>query len=529
MHRSFTARLTAPAAVALAVTLLIVGACATPQVGQAGSTDVRIASAEPFTWDPAQAGDAGTASVLAQVFEGLTAFDSTGGVEPALAQTWSVSDDGRKIVFQLRPGLTYSDGSPIRAQDVVDSWLALLDPAHPSPLASLLADVTNAAAYLGGQVGSDAVGLKATGETTVEVDLDRPAVYFIAATASPSLSVVPPTEIGRLDQSPPDVVSGAYLPDASSGGIIHLSGNARYWVGLPTLDQIDLVTDLGGQNATDMFTNGDIDYVDIGAGDEAWVKYDPDLGPQLRSTDGLSVNYYGFTTQIKPFDDPNVRLAFAEAVDWQHMVSLGGGVPATSMIPVGIAGRDDVNHQPQFKPDDARALLAAAGYPGGAGLPPITLATYGVGYEQAVAAELAANLGVHVTVEALDFNGYSEGIEAQTTPQIWTLSWIADYPHPQDFLGLLLQTGSTSNTGHWSNPDYDALLVQAAGTADVAVEAQLYGQAQDILAREAPVVPVSDDRSFALSRTGLLGALESGVGFIRYAGMAWAPGTGPGQ
>jgi oligopeptide transport system substrate-binding protein len=308
--------------------------------------------------------------------------------------------------------------------------------------------------------------------------------------------------------------------------VIHLTGNANYWAGLPTLDQIDLVTDLGGQNATDAFTNGDLDYVGVGAADAPWIMYDPDLGPQLRSTDGLTINYYGFTTTIAPFDKPEVRLAFAEAVDWQHMAILGDAVPATSMVPPGIAGRDDANHQPQFNPDDARSQLAAAGFPGGEGLPPITLTTYGVGFETAVASELERNLGVTVTVEALDFQGYSDQVEAANKPQIWTLSWIADYPHPQDFLGLLLRTGSTSNMGHWSNTDYDALLEQAAATADPAEQAVIYGQAQDILAREAPVVPVYYDRSFALSRTGLLGALESGVGFIRYAGLAWAPGAG---
>ena len=86
--------------------------------------------------------------------------------------------------------------------------------------------------------------------------------------------------------------------------------------------------------------------------------------------------------------------------------------------------------------------------PGGQGLRPITLTTYGVGFEATVAAELQANLGVQVQIEALDFNGYSDQVENSNKPQIWTLSWIADYPHPHDFLGLLLQTGSTSNTGH---------------------------------------------------------------------------------
>ncbi|HUP83465.1 MAG TPA: peptide ABC transporter substrate-binding protein [Candidatus Limnocylindria bacterium] len=526
MIRSLPARLTAPAAVALLVALLSVAACAGPPPAANGPTDVRISSAEPFTWDPARAGDAGTASVLAQVFEGLTAFDPTGGVQPALAQTWSVSDDGRQITFQLRPGLMYSDGTALRAQDVVDSWLALLNPARPSPLASLLADVTGAADYISGSVGRDAVGLRAIGDATLEVDLARPATYFIAVTASPSLGVVPPSEIGQIDQSPPDVVSGAYVPEVSGAGLIHLSGNANYWAGLPALDEIDLVTDFGGQNGTDMFTSGQLDYVGVSGIDVPWVKYDRDLGPQLRSTNGLTINYYGFTTTIAPFDDPEVRLAFAEAVDWQRMVTLGGGVPATSMIPENISGRDDVDHQPQFNPDGARARLAAAGYPGGQGLPPITLTTYGVGYEATVAAELEANLGVKVTIEALDFNGYSDQVENANKPQIWTLSWIADYPHPQDFLGLLLQTGSTSNTGHWSNPHYDALLAQAGATADVDEQARIYGQAQEILAQEAPVVPVYYDRSFALSRTGLLGAVESGVGFIRYAGLAWDPSTG---
>jgi oligopeptide transport system substrate-binding protein len=333
-------------------------------------------------------------------------------------------------------------------------------------------------------------------------------------------------EMGRLTQSPPNVVSGAYVPDATGSGLIHLTGNPNYWAGLPALDEIDLVTDFGGRNGTDMFSRGELDYVGVGSIDEPWVRFDAQLGPQLRSADGLTINYYGFTTTIPPFDDPEVRLAFAEAVDWQRMVTLAGGVPATSMIPEGIAGRDDANHQPQFDPEDARMRLAAAGYPGGAGLPPIALTTYGVGFEATVADELEANLGVTVTIEALDFNGYSDQVENANKPQIWTLSWIADYPHPHDFLGLLLQTGSTSNTGHWSNTDYDALLQQAAATADPEEQALTYGQAQDILAREAPVVPVFYDRSFALSRTGLLGAVESGVGFIRYAGMAWDPSTG---
>lgn len=507
----------------LALSLVVaLGAC-TPDPAQDGSADARLASSEPFTWDPAAAGDAGSASVLAQVFEGLTAFDTDGGVQPALAASWQVSKDGREIVFQLRPDLVYSDGQPLLAEHIVGSWLRLLDPAQPSPLASLLGDVAGANDYLSGRAGRDGVGMRADGDQVI-VTLRRPATYFLAVTASPSLAVVPPSMYDVVGTQPPTVVSGAYLPTLGAAGAIHLTGNANYWAGLPALDELELVTDFGGRNGIDMFGANEIDYVGVGPADSPWVRYDQTLGPQLRSTDSLSVTYYGFTTDIPPFNDPNVRLAFAQAVDWDRIVRLAEGVPATSLVPPGIAGRDEADHRPPFDPDNARALLELAGYPGGAGLPRITLSTYGGGYEAAVANEIERNLGVRVDIEAFDFQGYSEQVEASGLPQLWTLIWIADYPHPHDFLGLLLETGSTSNTGHWSNADYDALIEQAAATADVDEQARIYAQAQDILAQQAPIVPMAYDHSFALSREGLLGALESGVGFIRYAGLDWAPG-----
>jgi len=286
------------------------------------------------------------------------------------------------------------------------------------------------------------------------------------------------------------------------------------------------VTDFAGTGGVQLFTQGDLDYVGIGAGDASWIAYDPELGPQLRKTESFGLSYYGFNTQVPPFDNPDVQRAFAEAVDWDRIVTLAEGTPATSMIPPGIPGRDDGDHSPTYNPDEARALLKDAGYEGGVGFPEVTLATYGVGFEETVAHELEANLGVNVRVEALDFEDYLQKVAVSTTPTMWTLSWIADYPHAHDFLGLLLETGSSSNTGRWSNAEYDALIGQAAATDDPEAQAGFYSQAQDILAREVPVVPLTYDESWALSRNGLMGALQSGVGLIRYAGLDWQPGTG---
>lgn len=487
-----------------------------------------MTSAEPFTWDPALAGDAGSASVLAQVFEGVTAFDADSQVQPALADSWQADDDGRRISFHLRPGVAYSDGSPIVAQHVVDSWLRLIDPARPSPLSSLLADVVGAVDYQAGRVGREEVGLRAEGEEVV-VELRRPATYFLSVTASPSLAVVPPQMYGQLEEAPPQgiVVSGAYVPSVPSAGVIRLEANEHYWAGLPPLPTVELVSDLGGRSGVDVFEAGEVDYTGIGSGDASWISYDEDLGPQLRRTDSFSVSYYGFDTTSPPFDDPDVRLAFAKAVDWDRIVRLGDGEPATSMVPPGVPGRGDLDHRQGYEPDVARDLLAGAGYEGGAGFPTVTLATYGVGFEQTVVAELEQSLGVEVEIEAYDFQDYIRRQDAgEIIGAMWTLSWVADYPHAHDFLGLLLETGSASNEGRWSNAEYDGLIEQAAATADVVEQAAFYAQAQDVLAREAPVVPLAYGESWALSRDGLLGAQQSGVGFLRIAGLDWAEGSG---
>ena len=106
-------------------------------------------------------------------------------------RSWQVSEDGHRLTFTLRPGITFSDGTPITAQDVVASWLRVIDPVDPSPLSGLLTDVTGAARYLAGPGAPRIeVGIHAVGDTVV-VDFDRPASWFPAAAASPTLAIVP--------------------------------------------------------------------------------------------------------------------------------------------------------------------------------------------------------------------------------------------------------------------------------------------------------------------------------------------------
>ena len=120
----------------------------------------------------------------------------------------------------------------------------------------------------------------------------------------------------------------------------------------------------------------------------------------------------------------------------------------------------------------------------------------------------------------MDFATYQERL-ATDPPQIWSLSWVADYPGPNDFLGVLLETGSTANQGGWSNAEFDAAVNSATAATSPEEATAAYATAMGIVKDEVPVVPVSYGTSFSLVRDGLLGASQTGTGILRLAGLSW--------
>jgi ABC-type oligopeptide transport system substrate-binding subunit len=513
----------------LGLVVVVLAACAQPAAAP-GDRTLRILTGAPLSLDPAVQGDAGSAAISAQLFESLTTFDANLELRPALAESWRFANDGRQITFHLRPGLTFSDGSPLRPSDVVRSWLRLIDPQRPSPLASLASDIQGADPYLRGQNPDPAsVGLRAddaAGDLTV--DLIRPASDFPNIVAGPTFAVVP-EGMGEdpvlLEPGNGFVGSGGYTLTGASDEALTLTANTRYWAGTPAIETIELVGDLGGQSEVSVFEAGELDYAPIGSFDAAWVAYDETLGPQLREVGSLSVQYYGFDTSRPPFDDVRVRQAIGEAVDWRRIAALaasdGSVEPANSMVPPGIPGRSEADFLPVHDPDAARALLADAGYPGGSGFPDTTLMTFGGGFDAAILDEVEQELGIRLHFEAMG-DGYFERLETDP-PQMWSLGWVADYPGRNDFLGVLLSTGATSNYGRWSSAEFDAAIAEAGSATDPTAASAAYDRAEGIVKNDVPVVPVAYSTGWALSRNGLLGATQNGLGIVRMAGLAWEP------
>jgi ABC-type transport system substrate-binding protein len=509
----------------LAVVAALLLAHPAPHVAAAVRDDVKILVNQPSTFDPAATGDAGTAAIVAQLYETLTTYDASLTLQPALAASWEVAADGRSVTFHLRPNLAFSDGTPLTAADVVGSWLRIIDPRTPGPLAALMIDVKGARDHLAGRTTDpSAVGIKADGNDVV-VSLERPGADFPAIVSSPTFGIVPASiwRDGGTDFGRGAATSGGYAIKAVSDAEITLARNEHYWAGPPAIGTAHLVLDIAGRNPITAFQAGDLDYTEVSSIDAPWIPYDRELGPDLREIPALTLTYLGLDTHAKPFDDVRVRQAFGAAVDWRKIVPLGaftGQAPADSMVPPGIPGGGSKDWLPAYDPARARQLLADAGYPGGKGLPVIHFASGGAPIGDAIAADLERELGMQVERESFED---SLTRIATAPPNLYLSGWVADYVGPNDFLGVLLESDSSNNYGRWSFPEFDQAIADALATRDAATAQAAYEKALGFVQDQVPVVPLSVGTTYALSRDGLLGASDNGLGILRIAGMAWAP------
>ena len=308
--------------------------------------------------------------------------------------------------------------------------------------------------------------------------------------------------------------------------MFELKANPHYWAGKPAIETVRMLTTLERREPRRRLRRpGDVDVAPIAFLDAGWIAYDRSLGPSLRSDPSLSVTYYGFDTRRAPFDDVRVRQAFAQAVDWRRLAALDEP---------GLVGRRD-GHGPGGDPGHAgrattcrRTTRSArgrcspqAGYPDGAGARPDLVHRQRRRVRRRDHRDAGGEPRRHGRLRD-DGVRHLPGTPGHGPADLWSMSWVADYPGPNDFLGVLLGTGSTANQGGWSSAAFDAAIAEATvGRRPGARATAAYARAMAIVRDEVPAVPVSYGTSFSLVRDGLLGASQSGLGILRLAGLAW--------
>ncbi|SFG54996.1 peptide ABC transporter substrate-binding protein [Methylobacterium gossipiicola] len=471
--------------------------------------------ADPGTLDPHRASTVAEARILRDLYEGLLTDDNEGRVIPGVAEVWTVSEDGLTYTFTLRATARWSNGDPVVADDFVFALSRLLDPATGAKYAEMLYPVRGARAVNRGEAAPDTLAVTASSPRTLVIVLTQPTPYFLELLTHFVALPVHPATVRRwgdaFTRSENLVSNGAYrLRDTVPNDRIVLDRNPHFHaaasVAIPRvafLPTPDLAT------AVRRYAGGEIDSLADLPGDQmAFLRQR--FGDQVVLGPALGLYALVFDLRRPPFDDVRVRRALSLVIDREFLAErLWGGTmqPAYSLCPPGL---DNYRAPPELegrhalpidREDEARALLAAAGYgPGGKSLT--------VGYRfntgdnnrnTAVAiAEMWRGLGVATRFTYTDAKTHFAYLRDGRPFDVARLSWVADYADPQNFLFLLQGENDTLNPGHYANSAYDALMRNAAAESDLAHRADLLFRAETLALADLPWIPILHTRSKAL-------------------------------
>ena len=449
----------------IAATVVTLFTAASTVAAQAQRTDAIIGlQLEPPHLDPTSAAAGAIDQVLyANVFEGLTRFGPDGSVQPGLAASWTISDDGLSYTFQLRQGVTFHDGTAFEASDVVFS----LDRARAE-------DSTNAQKALFAGIK----GVEALGDTSVRIDLAAPQGNFLFNLAWGDAVMVAPESIEDIKNQP--IGTGAFrFEQWRRGDQISLSRNADYWGEAASLEAATFKFISEPTAAYAAMLAGDIDAFYSYPAPENLVQFerDPRFTVLSGNTEGETI--LAMNNQQAPFDDIRVRKAVSHAIDRQAIIDgamFGYGTPIGSHFAPHNPDYVDLTANAAFDPALARDLLAQAGYAEGFSttlkLPPPSYARRG---GEIIAAQLR-EVGIEAEISFLEwaqwleqvFRGYDYGltIVSHTEPMDINIYARPDYYFQYD------------------NPDFQALIETLAVESDLASRSDLLAKAQTMIAED---------------------------------------------
>jgi peptide/nickel transport system substrate-binding protein len=484
--------------VLLALTLLFSLSLAQPQYGGVLRAGMQT---DPVGLDPHLTNATATRNMIENIYDTLVMFDSSMQIVPALAESWEASEDGLTWTFTLREGVTFHNGDPLTAQDVVFSINRIKNPDVASPRAGDFAVVES---------------VEATDERTVVFTLSQPFSPLLAKLAFSTnaiLSEAVVTENGDAQQ----VVVGTgpfrfveYLPQTR----MVLERNPDFWGTdaegnqLPYLDGITFTFYPDPASRTTAIQTGSVDWVEyVPAADVELLRADPNV----EVVGGLSANFRSLylNTTREPFDDPRVRQALAYAIDEQAVIDLAlfgtGGVLATgTTIPGGNFYAVDSNPYTGRDLERARALLAEAGLEGGFEFEMYITSTYDFLRDPAevIQANLA-DIGVRATIRTEDWSVYLPTVyEGDYQATILGSSGQAD---PDDFLYNQFHSGSAQNLVRLSDPELDALLEEGRRVSDPDARREIYLEAQARILELMPMVFIFHSAQYEAIRPNVQG------------------------
>jgi peptide/nickel transport system substrate-binding protein/oligopeptide transport system substrate-binding protein len=506
-------------------------------------------SADFNTLDPALAHDNDSINAIQMMFTGLVQLDKDLKLHPQLAQSWSVDTDGLTWTFKLKSNLKFSDGNPLTANDVIFSIDRALQPATQSTVAGLYLSLIKDADKLLNNKITTLIGssLKAPDATTVVIVTRKKAAYFPAMLTMPCSYVVQQSIVQKYGNKFTE-----HLSEGGSAGPFKVSKythnsnidfvpNENYYNPKPQLQKVSFVFYGSSDDAYRDYMNGKLDMTGVPISTFANDKKRKDF----QQVPLAWTSYYTMNYLVKPFDNVNIRQAFALAIDktaiaqnvWKNTV-----VPTNNIVPKGIPGYNANLTGPDgtqnLKGDARKALelfqkgLQEQGWNNASQFPQVTL-TYASnvpGFEQEVNALIQSwqkTLNITVTAEAVPYETLLDKVTAATNNpngiQMWGLTWVGEYPDPQDWLSLQFARSSTNNNMNYGQ-NYGPTAAKQLATQEQLDKADstmkdtdrlpIYQQAEQQLVNDVAWLPISQLTSTFLRNPNIVGMTDNAQNII---------------
>jgi len=459
---------------------------------------------DPDSLDPHRARSVEAFVVLRDTFEGLTRLDKTAAPVAGAAQSWSVSGDGRIYTFQLRPGLRWSNGDPLVAEDFAAGLKRLVDPATASQYAQVVDVIENASDIVAGKKPVDSLGVATPDIATVVITLRMPAPYLPGLLAHSSCAPLHRASLAKLGDRfarPGEQVSnGAFvLKEWLQGSFIRAERNTHYWN--DAANKIDAVRylQIADENAElRAYRAGELHLTAVvPRGQFDWIR--KNLAAELHVSPQLTTYYYGFNLDRPLFRDPRLRRALSLAIDRERLansVLRVGELPAWGWVPPGIFNYGSQTFDYAATPQaqrvaEARRLLAEAGYTREKPLSFELRYNNGEVHTKlavAVASMWKEALGVEARLAGVEFKSLLQDIDRRDV-DMYRLSWVGDYNDAYTFLQYL-KSDFGINLPHYRRKEYDALLGEAAQQTDAARRREVLEAAERMALGDHPLIPL---------------------------------------
>lgn len=492
--------------------LLMLGAC-----GEKSKTPVEIGNeqgilhkgngTEPADIDPHTTTGMTEYHIQMAVFEGLVSKNpKTLEIIPAVAESWTISDDGLRYTFKIRENARWSNGDKLVAHDFVYSWKRALMPALGNQYAYSVYVIKNAEKFNKNEITDfSEVGVKAIDDLTLAIELEHRTAYFLQLLDHHSMFPVHQKTIekfGKIDDRGTSwtraenfVGNGPFsIKEWVPNKILSTIRNHHYWDNANvSLNEIhfhpieNVVTEERMFRAGQLHTTNDVPL-------EKVAKYQANQPERITVNPYFGTYFYRLNITSPLLSDVRVRKALSYSIDRDAItqyVTKTGEVSAYNLTPPKIRGFTAQAKQ-LFDPKEAKRLLAEAGYPNGENFPAIEILYNTSEAHKKIALAIQqmwkTTLNIDITLHNQEWKVY---LDTQRTMnyQVTRSSWIGDYLDPNTFLDMFVTDGGNNNTG-WSNLRYDE-LIRLAAKADSQEERYTYFQeAEKLLAEEVPIIPI---------------------------------------